>query len=225
MDTICDFVYDGTFDGLLCTVLRCINMRLAPSSIRPFDTLSQRTKDIVRIYTDRALAARFYEYIGNVASCGTARLISDFYLSASPDKETDIYILICKSIRHGAAVEGDFSDGLMDRVQNSVCDLYREAQTYLREISFRKSRDIDVAVISPVNSILPIIKGNILRREELGDVTVFDRNHGVVLVRRSDISKTVYTGGKSVPENAGCDYLADRSRDFLYRYPELLHCG
>lgn len=225
MDNICDFIYDGTFDGLLCTVLRCLNMRVMPSSITCRGDVVPGGRDLTRIRTDKALAARFSDYIEKTSSRDTLRLISDFYLAASPDKETDIYILICRSIRRGAAVESDFSDGLMQRVQTAVCSLYREAQASVDGITFRKSRDTDVAVISPVNSILPVIRSSLLRRKDLGDITVYDRNHGVVLVRKGDTSKIVYTGASGIPDNAGTDYLAGRSREFLYRYPELLRCG
>ena len=74
----------------------------------------------------------------------------------------------------------------MRRAHMAIRDLYREAQAVLVNIEFFRGEEASCSVIDPRNSVLPLIRKSLLKRDDLDDLIVFDKRHCLMLGRRGD---------------------------------------
>lgn len=174
-----EFFYDGTIEGLLCVIIRCINMRIMPSAINVrhnhFDSGEY-------IKSDYVLADKMYRYIGAQSSVEIQQMIMDCFLTCLPDKEKAIYLMIYKALKFGAVIAERYDDELMRRIQLAIRDLYREGQYQLSNISMSRQDDVSVGIINPRNCVLPIIKEGIRSRLSTDKCLILDKRHNLAFV-------------------------------------------
>ena len=178
------FSYDGTLEGFLCTALRILRVKTMPDEIRP-DNLGGIPEDgytVVR--TNPSEVEYLYSLIGRRGSAELQQMVSDFFLTCAPDKEKILVKMIYLALKDGASVAEDYSSDVMRRVHEAIRDLYREAQSVLVNIEFFRGPEASCAVIDPRNSVLPVIRKSILKREDLDDLIVFDKRHCLMLGRK-----------------------------------------
>lgn len=187
------YVYDGTFEGFLCLAIRCINLRILPSSVKVDymvkGALDEGEYQVIR--TDSVLAGRFYNYIGGCSCPEVQQMALDCFLTGLPNKERDMIVLICRAIRFGASVAEDYTNDTLHRIQMAICDLYREAQSMMGGIVFSRIDDVDVSITNPRNSVIPLVKRSILKREDLDDFILYDKRHKMTLIRSGNLNSVM----------------------------------
>ena len=180
-----DFTYDGTLEGLLSVYLKCIAMKVRPLDIKP--EFMVRGKPFEERYlfvrTNAAQADRLYRYMGQCASAELQQMITDCFLTSLPRMELDLYELISLAIRFGACVTEDYENETMKRIQMAIRDLYRESQTIIQAMDFRREGEVSVLSINPRNCVLPLIKNRILNYPGFDDILAYDRRHFLLLMR------------------------------------------
>ena len=100
-----------------------------------------------------------------MASVDVQQMISDCFLTSLPNKERDIFLLICKALKSGASVAEDYQDEVVKRIHTAVTDLYREVQSYFSEITYTPVNNVSISVINPRNCILPVLGNSILKKD------------------------------------------------------------
>ena len=188
-----NFVYDGTIEGFLTVVAYCISNKIMPLHILNRTGLNDIPAGYVNIRSNFDLADKTYRMIGRRSSPEVQQLIGDFFLTCVPEMEKDLFILVCKAIKYGAIIAEDYSDDLMRRVQFSIRDLYREAQSALNDIGMLRNRELSYAMIDPRNNVLPLISSKILKDPDYDDILIYDKRHMLVLVRIRDRDAIVDT--------------------------------
>lgn len=187
------FAYDGTFEGFLCLAIRCINLRILPSVVKVDymvkGAIDEPTYQVIR--TDTDLAGRFYNYIGGCSCPEVQQMALDCFLTGLPNKERDMIVLISRAIRFGASVAEDYKHDTLHRIQMAICDLYREAQSSLGGMIFAKIDKVDVSMVNPRNSIIPLVKKSILNRNELDDFIVYDKRHKMTFMRSGELNSVM----------------------------------
>lgn len=182
-----DYIYDGTFEGFLCLALRCFRVRSLPHNVIVDYRVGEHIfiEGYQQINTDFDLADRFYVYIGKYTSPDVQILLSECFLTDMQGKECTMISFIHSALKHGAKIVNDYSVDAVRRVQFAVRELYRETHKFAEkgQIMFKKYNNIDIGLINPHNCIIPIIKGNILKRIELDDMMLYDQRHGILLSR------------------------------------------
>lgn len=180
-----DFTYDGTIEGLLSVYLKCIAMKVRPLDIKPeFMVKGTPYEDrYLFVRTNAAQADRLYRYMGQCASAELQQMITDCFLTSLPRMELDLYELISRGIRFGACVTEDYENETMQRIQMAIRDLYRESQTLIQAMDFRREGSVSVMSLNPRNCVLPLIKSRILNDPEFDDLLAYDRRHFLLLMR------------------------------------------
>ena len=95
----------------------------------------------------------------------------------------DLYELVARGIRFGACVTEDYEDETMHRIQMAIRDLYRESQTLIEDMGFRKERGVAVTMLTPRNCVLPLLRRRIMNNPEYDDILAFDKRHYLLLAR------------------------------------------
>lgn len=180
------FSYDGTLEGFLCTVLRILRAKTIPDEIFPEYRDGSSCSGAERVRTDPAEAEYMYSLIGRRGSAEVQQMVTDFFLTSTPDMEKTLFGMIYLALRDGGQIAEDYSSDVMSRVHMAIRDLYREAQSVLTCIEFFRGEEASCAVIDPHNSVLPLIRKPLLKRDDIDDVVVFDKRHSLMLGRKGD---------------------------------------
>ena len=202
------FSYDGTLEGFLCTALRILRVRTMPDEILP-DYLAGVSEDgYTAVRTNASEAEYLYSLIGRRGSAELQQMVSDFFLTCTPDKEKLLFEMIYLALRDGGKVAEDYGSDVMRRVHMAIRDLYREAQAVLPYIEFFRGEEASCAVIDPHNMVLPLIRTPVLKRDDLDDLIVFDRRHCLMLGRKgaSDVLADIRQISLKMPDTGSEAY-------------------
>jgi len=216
------FAYDGTFEGFLCLAVRCINMRSMPSRVTLdyviYGAYDEGEYQMIR--TNQDIATRFYNYIGQCSCPEVQQMILDCFLTSIPNKERDMIFLICRALRFGASVAEDYSNDTLNKIQMAICDLYREAQTSLDGIIFSRQDEVDVSLVNPRNSIIPLVKRSVLKKTDINDFIIYDKRHKLSLVRHGDLDTVMDVSRIPLPVN---EITSQVVREYMWKY--IVDCG
>ena len=179
------FSYDGTLEGFLCTALTILRVKTMPEEICP-EYRADIATEYVPVRTSAAEAEYMYSLIGRRGSAEVQQMVSDLFLTDTPDMEKLLFEMIYLALRDGGKVAEDYSSDVMRRAHEAIRDLYREAQAVLVNIEFFRGEEASCAVIDPRNSVLPVIRKALLKRDDIDDLIVFDKRHFLMLGRTGD---------------------------------------
>jgi len=181
-----NFSYDGTFEGLLCVIVKCISLRVMPRNIKPdymvVNTIHENT--YLRVRSDYTIANKLYQLIGRASSAENQQMASDCFLTCMSDMEKELFLLVCKSLKYGAYIAEEHKDETMARIQVAIRNLYREEQAYFAGLDLTDTEEVSVAVINPVNCILPIMKYDLSRKYRDRNLLIYDKRHRKVFVKK-----------------------------------------
>ena len=201
-DTYRRFLYDGTYEGFLCLAVKCLNLRVFPEVTYIDDgSFEDMDFDICRIRTDADIAFRMHRLLGERACVQTQQIVMDGFLTATPDREKALINLIGKSLKYGAIVADDYEDQAMRRIHTAILDLYREEQSYFVTLETTRYKETDLAIISPRNMVLPVMKKDIVRKTRYENLLIYDRRHNMVLYKNDETDDIVDIRrlGKTLP--------------------------
>ena len=159
------YTYDGTFEGYLCAVLAALRSGKVPASItdrRRIEGTDIYT-DAININTSYKDAQYLYSVIAAKSSAEVQQMASDYFLTDSTGLEINLYKMIFCSLKYGARVAEDYSSETMHGIQMAIRDLYREAQSELKDMDFYLGEEAACCLINPRNSVLPLIRKSILK--------------------------------------------------------------
>ena len=179
------FSYDGTLEGFLCTALAILRVKTMPEEICPEYRVDAMT-EYMTVRTSASEAEYMYSLIGRRGSAEVQQMVSDLFLTDTPDMEKLLFEMIYLALRDGGKIAEDYSSDVMRRAHEAIRDLYREAQSVLVNIEFFRGEEASCAVIDPRNSVLPVIRKALLKREDLDDLIVFDKRHCLMMARRGN---------------------------------------
>ena len=179
------FSYDGTLEGFLCTALAILRVKTMPEEICPEYRVDAMT-EYMTVRTSASEAEYMYSLIGRRGSAEVQQMVSDPFLTDTPDMEKLLFEMIYLALRDGGKIAEDYSSDVMRRAHEAIRDLYREAQSVLVNIEFFRGEEASCAVIDPRNSVLPVIRKALLKREDLDDLIVFDKRHCLMMARRGN---------------------------------------
>ncbi|MCR4702714.1 MAG: DUF4130 domain-containing protein [Saccharofermentans sp.] len=174
------YTYDGTFEGYLCAVLAALRSGKVPAAITDRRGTGSTT-DAVDIMTDLRDAQYLYSLIAVKSSAEVQQMTSDYFLTDSINLEINLYKMIFFALKYGAIVAEDYKSEIMNGIQMAIRDLYREAQSALKELDFYIGEEALCSLINPANSILPIIRKPILKRRDINDFIIYDKRHHLLL--------------------------------------------
>ena len=194
------YIYDGTFEGFLTAAVVCLRQHRAPAFVLPYHPAEGA--DAIRVKTDPSEAEHLYSVIGSVADAQAQQNCLDFFLTCACRKEITLFAYIYKALVTGPSISEDYSDPTVKLVREAVLDLYREAQTVQTDLCFTEEGGLSAAVIDPRNSVLPLIRNQVLRRADIEDVALYDRRHCLLLRRKGEFASLADIRHLAVPAAA-----------------------
>ncbi len=186
--TLNAYVYDGSYEGMLCCIFTAIAEKELPADIYPEDAEQASLCPPRFIETDSAKAMRVRDSIPRKISPEAMRWVEDGFLSCEEHKERLILDFLRKGYRAGPQITQMLQDETVSRLQKAVQFVGNESHLIKGFLRFSERDHVLTAVIDPKNQVLPRLAPHFAERFPEEAFLIYDNTHGMALV---------HVGGKS----------------------------
>lgn len=198
--TTLTYIYDGTFEGLMC----CVFESYAKKEI-PFGILSREASQGIlfpakEITTDVQKAQRVLASIPGRMGYPALDLVRHSFLTCLDQKELYILLFLRMGYRYGHSVMNMLTDDVVDTLSKAVKHLKNESHLLKGLIRFSAFNNVLVAKIEPKNYVLPLLSTHFTQRYPREHFLIYDITHGMALVYRPHQTKIVAIEDLLLPE-------------------------
>lgn len=152
-----DYLYDGTFEGLLTCIYyhyyKEKASKICPASEYQTDFFSKH----VKVQTDFSLFRKVYDAIAQKISVQTLSNVYYVFLSNHPDKENLILSYLVCGFERGRQIDSDYSLPAVYEMQKYAKRVVKEAHRFLGLVRFSEISGFLYSCIEPDNDILELI--------------------------------------------------------------------
>ncbi len=176
------YLYDGSFEGLLCCVHESVYTHELPVDIQPEEAAQPTLFRQKYIAADEEKAARVYDSIPRKISPDAAALVQCVFLSCMPGKELAILRFLLLGYRRGRQTMYLLSHTAVQPMLAARQNLLNEAHLLKEFLRFSDYDGALAATITPKNYVLPFLKEHFCSRLMNETFLIFDRTHKAALV-------------------------------------------
>lgn len=179
------YVYDGTWEGWLCCVLRSYLDREIPERIVPAGGEEASSLFGCReIRTDEAGAARVRKGMEERLGLPFVRTLQRTFCTCLPAKEWRMLLLTRKAFRYGTGILLYEDEETVHQVHRALTRLGSEIDKWWGFVRFSDIQGVLVSVIGPKNCVLPFLAPHFCARYPNEQFLIFDKTHHMALVHR-----------------------------------------
>ena len=178
------YVYDGSFDGLLCCVFESYAAREIPADVLPDLAELPLLLPVKRVETRQDHAERVRRAIPKKMGYPALAFIKRAFLTCHPQKDLLILKFLRMGFRVGPSVMRGLTDDTVHALTAAVRHLDNEAHLYKGFIRFSETNGALTAVIEPKNVVLPLIARHFCERYPGERFLIYDRTHGMALIHQ-----------------------------------------
>ena len=194
------YVYDGSFDGLLCCVFESVYSHQLPSGILRGDDALPLLYEICTIVTDPAKAERVRASIPAKISDRALELVSTVFCSCLENKELRILEFLLQGYREGGGLCSKLGDAVTAPLLHAERHLLGEAYLLRGFVRFADVGGALVAVITPKNYVLPFFSQHFVQRYREEQFMIFDKTHRAALVYQNGRAEILQVDHMAFPE-------------------------
>ena len=177
------FVYDGTFEGLLCCVFESYERKQIPEKVVSTQLLSHGLFDFeISITTESQKAARVWKSLQNKLSPYNKQLPFHAFLYGKEEIDQTIFNFIRFVFDTPPDVDRDYANPDVLRIKQIKRKVTIEAMRTIQFVRFQKTADnIYFAALSPDFDVLPLATQHFLDRYKDQQWIIYDlkRDYGI----------------------------------------------
>lgn len=186
------YLYDGSFDGMLCCIFESYQNREVPGEICPEFAFTQEVLWKVRdIRTDGSRADRVMKKLSDTLGKDGTNLIHAAFLYGSGGKETAILRFVRLGLKAGKKTLRMLGREEVAAVYDMEKAVLNEAHLLKGFIRFSDYGGALAAVIEPKHFVLPLLKRHFVDRYPAEHFLIFDKTHRMALVYRPYESRVI----------------------------------
>ncbi len=173
-----EYVYDGTFDGLLCCIFRAFERKETPEQVHPRmpEQLSLLGEPVL-VATDAGRARRVEAGIARTAGMQALSYVRDAVYSAHPYAGRDAVCYARLVFRYGPAVHDLLTDDTLLRVRDTSSKLWKEVGQLREFLRFKELENgVYIAEMTPENDVTELLMPHFADR--LGDMAFILHDRG-----------------------------------------------
>lgn len=177
------YLYDGSFEGMLCCIFTAFLRRETPAAIDPEGEgmqLSLIAPELIRTEPDKA--KRVADALRGKVSPEALRMVKYGYLCDIPEKELCVLAYVRAVFSGGRQALTDFGDNRILQLSKAVRALRHEAHLYTGFVRFSDCGPALVSVIEPKNHVLPLLANHFRERLAGENYLIYDRTHRQALL-------------------------------------------
>jgi probable DNA metabolism protein len=177
------FVYDGTFEGLLCAVFESYTRKCIPDSVVSSANYSAGLWDtVLTIDTDRERADRVWKSLQGKLSAHNKQLPFHAFLYGMDAIDQAVFNFIRLAFDMPHPVDYDYANADVLKVKQAQKVVAKEAMRTIQFVRFQKTADdIYFSALSPAFDVIPLVTQHFLNRFKDQQWVIYDlkREYGV----------------------------------------------
>jgi len=178
------YLYDGSFDGLLCCVYESYYKKELPSLIFNYDEAQETLFPVKEIITDHINAARVEHSISRSISNDALRFVRLCYYSDAENREIIILGFLRLGYKTGARVTDMLANDTVSAITKIARYVSRESNFYKEFLRFSDYNGALVAIIEPKSFVLPMLADHYSDRYPGEQFLIYDEVHKHALVHQ-----------------------------------------
>jgi len=175
------YLYDGSFDGLLCCVYESYYQKELPHLIFSHKKTQETLFPVKEIETNIISAKKVEDSIGSSISDEALRLVRLCYFSYEENREIIILNFLRLGYKIGSSVTSMLADDTVKAITDIARNVSREGHYYKEFLRFSDFNGALVAIIEPKNFVLPLILNHYCDRFPSEQFLIYDENHKYAL--------------------------------------------
>ena len=176
------YLYDGSFEGLLCCVYESYYQKELPSMIFSHSETQETLFPVKEIMTDPVNALKVEHSISHSISNEALKLVRLCYFSKEENREIMILNFLRMGYKIGSPVTNMLADDTVRAITNTARNVQRESHYYKEFLRFSDYNGALVAIIEPKNFVLPMIVDHYCDRFPGEKLLIYDEVHKYALV-------------------------------------------
>ena len=194
------YLYDGSFDGLLCCVFESYDKKEIPADIFSPDTVQTVLLPQKEVVTDPKKSARVLISIPKKMGADALDFIRHAFLTCLPQKELYILLFLRMGFRFGPSVMNMLADDVVNTLFKAVKHLNNEAHLLKGFIRFSVFNGALAAAIEPKNIVLPLLTLHFRERYPEERFLIYDRTHAMALIYQPYRAEIIPVDDLQLPE-------------------------
>ncbi len=179
------YVYDGSYEGLLCCVFESYTFRETPIKIVSAESNELFLFDTKDIVTEQAKADRVYKSLSKKMGKEAKELTETAFLIDRDDKADVLYRFICLGYNVGAKVFYMLGNEIVSEVHNMSKAVMFEKHRIIEFVRFSEFNGALISVVEPKHFVLPLIEEHFSSRFPDEQFLIYDKKFKVAIVHAS----------------------------------------
>jgi len=196
------YLYDGSFEGLLCCVYESYYQRELPYMIFSYCEAQETLFPVKEITTDRVSAKRVEDSINRSISSEALMLIRLCYYSAVENREVLILEFLRMGYKIGPSVTSMLSHDIVRAITKTAQAVQRESHYHAEFLRFSEYNGALVSIIEPKNFVLPMIYEHFCDRFPSERFLIYDKRHKYAFVYKNGEKMLIPLENLELPESS-----------------------
>jgi len=194
------YLYDGSFEGLLCCVYESYYRKEIPSLIFDYEEVQETLFPVKEIATDQVAAAKVEHSIGLQISNEALNLVRLCFFSKMENREMTILMFLRMGYKIGSPVTNMLAHDVVRAITKSAQNVQRESHYYMEFLRFSEYNDVLVAIIEPKNFVLPMIYGHYCDRFPSEQFMIYDKSNKCAFIYYNGRKRMIELSHLELPE-------------------------
>jgi len=194
------YLYDGSFEGLLCCVYESYYQKELPALIFSHSEIQATLFPVKEIETDIISAEKVENSIKATISGEALRLVRLCYYSCEDNREIIILNFLRLGYKIGASVTNMLANDTVRKVTDIARKVSRESYFYREFLRFSDYNGALVAIIEPKNFVLPMIVNHYCDRLISEQFLIYDETNKHALVYQNGECAIIPLDNLQLPE-------------------------
>lgn len=195
------YLYDGSFDGLLCCVHEALMKKELPNSILPEYSAQCTLFETRIIETDLAIAEAVYKNLVKKGGHDCEYMIKIAFLYGDDIKSEIIFGFLLLVQKYGATAANMLQEEATAAIVNCVKAVNNEAHLLKGFVRFGEYDGCLVSVIEPKHIVLPLLKAHFVTRFPNECFMIFDKAHKMAIIYSSGKGRIVNVEDFELPDD------------------------
>ena len=194
------YLYDGSFQGLLCCVYESYYQKEMPFAIFHYGQGQETLFDVKEILTDDVAAKKVEDSISRLISKEALKLVRLCYLSEVKNKELTVLNFLRLGYKIGPSVTDMLTHDAVLPIIKCVRSVQRESHFYHEFLRFSDYSGALIAIIEPKNFVLPVIAPHFCDRFPSEQLMIYDKTHKYVFIYQNGEKSLIALESLELPE-------------------------
>jgi len=194
------YLYDGSYEGMLCCVYESYYQRELPEMIFSYSEMQATLFEVKEIITDLDFAHKVEKSIKTKISDDALWLVQKCYYSEEKNREIIILNFLRKGFKIGAPVTDMLADDTVNTISKIARTVSREGGFFLEFLRFSDYNGALVAIIGPKNFVLPMLVNHFCDRFPSEQFMIYDETHKHAIVHQNGKCAIIPLENLELPE-------------------------